>query len=87
MKLLLWGTLGNAAAGSAACRGAVAAVLLQALLLVVDEQALHGCFAVGRWSPEQLLALRRTAWSVLQQVMRMDPNNQRCGIPKAGSAW
>jgi hypothetical protein len=68
MKLLLWGILGNAAAGSACCLSAVAPVLLRALLLVVDESAVHGCFAVGRWSREQLLALRKAAWSVLQQV-------------------
>jgi hypothetical protein len=71
MKLLLWGILGNAAAGDARCCSAVAPVLLRVLLLVVDESAVHGCFAVGRWSPEQLLALRKTAWSVLQQVTSM----------------
>jgi hypothetical protein len=68
MKLLLWGILGNVTAADACCCSAVAPALLRVLLLVVDETAVHGCFAVGRWSPEQLLALRKTAWSVLQQV-------------------
>lgn len=68
MKLLLWSTLGNAAAGNGACLAAVAPALLRVLLLVLDESAGNSCFAVGRWNPEQLLALRKTAWSVLQQV-------------------
>ncbi|WIA12689.1 hypothetical protein OEZ85_006330 [Tetradesmus obliquus] len=83
MKLLLWGILGNAAAGSGGCLAAVAPALLRALLLVVDESAVHGCFAVGRWNPEQLLAMRKSTWSVLQQLAPLcKPDFCSCGGAK-----
>lgn len=67
MKLLLWATLGNIAATNNEGL-ASAGTLMRCMLLVVDESGGTSTFAVGRWSPEQLLALRRTAWSVLHQV-------------------
>ncbi|KAF8067169.1 Cfap69 [Scenedesmus sp. PABB004] len=67
LKLLLWGALGGAAAAHPAAAAAVVPGLLRALLLVADESAGRGCFAVGRWSPEQLLTLRRAAWQALLQ--------------------
>eukprot|EP00879_Flechtneria_rotunda_P015714 GHRR01016436.1.p1 GENE.GHRR01016436.1~~GHRR01016436.1.p1 ORF type:complete len:560 (+),score=213.16 GHRR01016436.1:608-2287(+) len=69
MKLLIWGIIGNTAARSAAFRAAAtAAGFLRVLLLVVEESAARGCFAVGRWSPEQLVTLRKLARAVLLQV-------------------
>lgn len=69
LKLLVWATLGNAAANSSEALAALAAGgLLRCLLLVTDESSGTSSFAVGRWNPDQLVALRRLAWSVLQQV-------------------
>eukprot|EP00878_Enallax_costatus_P043951 GHUV01052074.1.p1 GENE.GHUV01052074.1~~GHUV01052074.1.p1 ORF type:complete len:649 (+),score=280.21 GHUV01052074.1:426-2372(+) len=79
MKLLLWAPLGNIATNSS--EGLTSAgTLLRCMLLVVDESDGTSTFAVGRWSLDQLLALRRTAWSVLQQVAPLSKDEFRsCG--------